>query len=217
MRLSGAQQQPLTSAICTYKLPLAMKDVAYLDRLEQAEALLKPRRIEILRRLAEPRTCTQVAAELGDSPQKVYYHVKRLQQAGLVELVDERRVRGINEGIYRAAAGSYWLSPRLVGTLGPRKAQDAMSLGFLLDLAEELQADLAQLAAARSGVGEPQSEGSDLPSLGIAGEVRLAPEQRAAFLDDLRSALQDVLSRYGGKEGPAFRIALACYPKGEPA
>jgi DNA-binding transcriptional ArsR family regulator len=184
-----------------------MQEVAYLDRLDQAEALLKPRRIEILRRLAEPRTCTQVAAELGDSPQKVYYHVKRLQQAGLVELVDERRVRGINEGIYRAVAGSYWLSPRLVGTLGPRKAQDAMSLGFLLELAEELQADLAQLAAT----------GNELPSLGIAGEVRLAPEQRAAFLDDLRDALQGVLTRHGGKEGQAFRIALACYPKGDPA
>jgi DNA-binding transcriptional ArsR family regulator len=191
-----------------------MKEVAYLDRLDQAEALLKPRRIEILRRLAEPRTCTQIAGELGDSPQKVYYHVKRLQQAGLVELVDERRVRGINEGIYRAVAGSYWLSPRLVGTLGPRTAQDAMSLGFLLDLAEELQADLAQLAARRSGAGDGEGE---LPSLGIAGEVRLAPEQRAAFLDDLRDALQGVLTRYGGKEGQAFRIALACYPKGDPA
>jgi DNA-binding transcriptional ArsR family regulator len=191
-----------------------MKDVVYLDRLEQAEALLKPRRIEILRRLAEPRTCTQIAAELGDSPQKVYYHVKRLQQAGLVELVDERRVRGINEGIYRAVAGSFWLSPRLVGTLGPRNVQDAMSLGFLLDLAEELQADLAQLAATRS---EPRDDASQLPSLGIAGEVRLAPEHRAAFLDDLNSALQGVLTRYGGKEGEAFRIALACYPKGDPA
>jgi hypothetical protein len=74
--------------------------------------------------------------------------------------------------------------------------------------------------------GEPAAEGrggaqpadvSELPSLGIAGEVRLAPERRAAFLDDLRAALQDVLTRYGGKEGQAFRIALACYPKGDPA
>jgi DNA-binding transcriptional ArsR family regulator len=182
-----------------------MQDVAYLDRLEQAEALLKPRRIEIMRRLAEPRTCTQVATELGETPQKVYYHVKRLQEAGLVELVDERRVRGITEGIYRAVAETYWLSPRLVGTIGRRRATDELSLGFLLDLAEELQADLAALAAA----------GSHDPSLGIAGEVRLAPEQRAAFLDDLRGALQGVLTRYGGGEGDPFRIALACYPRGD--
>jgi DNA-binding transcriptional ArsR family regulator len=182
-----------------------MQDVAYLDRLEQAEALLKPRRIEILRRLAEPRTCTQVATELGETPQKVYYHVKRLQEAGLVELVDERRVRGITEGIYRASAGSYWLSPRLVGTLGRRRAQDELSLGFLLDLAESLQADLARLAAAQS----------QEPSLGISGEVRLASEQRAAFLGDLKDALQGVLTRYGGADGQPFRIALACYPRGD--
>ena len=95
-----------------------MREVFYVNRLGQAEALFKPRRVEVLRRLAEPRTCTQLGHELGDSPQKVYYHVKRLQSAGLVELVDERRVRGITEGIYRAAASSYWVSPELVGRVG---------------------------------------------------------------------------------------------------
>jgi peptide subunit release factor 1 (eRF1) len=29
-----------------------MRDVVYLDRIEQAEALLKPQRIEVLRQLA---------------------------------------------------------------------------------------------------------------------------------------------------------------------
>ena len=55
-----------------------MRDVVYLDQIEQAEALLKPQRIEVLRQLAEPRSCTEVAAELDQTPQRVYYHVKRL-------------------------------------------------------------------------------------------------------------------------------------------
>jgi DNA-binding transcriptional ArsR family regulator len=182
-----------------------VQDVCYLERPEQAAVLLKPGRIDILRLLAQPRSCTDVATQLGQAPQKVYYHVKQLQQASLVDLVEERRVRGITEGVYQAAASSYWLSPELVGVLGPRRARDELSLGYLLSLAEELQADLARLAA-KSG---------ERPSLGLSGEVRLRPGQRREFFSDLRDALQELLARYGGDDGDPFRIAFACYPREE--
>ena len=66
----------------TYKTVFAMKDVLYLDHVEQAETLLKPQRIEVLRHLAEPRSCTEVARVLQQSQQRVYYHVRRLVDAG---------------------------------------------------------------------------------------------------------------------------------------
>lgn len=179
-----------------------MRDVVYLDQIEQAEALLKPQRIEVLRQLAEPRSCTEVAAELDQTPQRVYYHVKRLLDASLVSQVSERRVRGIHEGIYQATARSYWLSPRLVGRIGLRQTRDRLSLGYLLDLMEDVQADVAALDLSRS----------DLPSIGVSGDIRVRPEQRAAFLDELQHLLRDLFTRYGGAEGDAFRLALACYP-----
>jgi DNA-binding transcriptional ArsR family regulator len=183
-----------------------MRDVLYLERIEQAETLLKPRRIEVLRQLAEPRSCTELAAQLEQTPQRVYYHVKRLVDAGLVTQVSERRVRGIHEGIYQATARSYWLSPRLVGTIGRRRAQDELSLGHLLSLVEEVQADIGALDRAAP----------ELPSVGVSGEIRLRPEQRQQFLNDLETALQDIFARYGGADGDAFKLAVACYPKGEP-
>ena len=179
-----------------------MRDVVYLDRIEQAETLLKPQRIEVLRELAEPRTCTEVSARLGQTPQRVYYHVKRLVEAGLVDQVAERKVRGIHEGIYQAAARSYWLSPRLVGRIGLRKTRDEMSLGYLLDLMEEVQADVAAL----------DRTAPELPSVGVSGELRLRPDQRQQFFDDLRTVLQDLFTRYGGAEGDRFKLAVACYP-----
>jgi DNA-binding transcriptional ArsR family regulator len=181
----------------------AMRDVLYLEQIEQAETLLKPQRVEVLRQLAEPHTCTEIAAELGQTPQRVYYHVKRLVDAGLVELVSERRVRGITEGTYQAAARSYWLSPRLVGRLGLRRTQDELSLGYLLDLMEEVQADVAAL----------DRQAPELPSIGVSGEIRVRPEERQQFMDDLRTALQGLFTRYGGAEGDAFKLAVACYPK----
>lgn len=42
-----------------------MRDLLYLERVEQAETLLKPQRVEVLRHRAEPRSCTAVAARLG--------------------------------------------------------------------------------------------------------------------------------------------------------
>ena len=183
-----------------------MRDVLYLEEREQAETLLKPQRIEVLRQLAEPRTCTEIAGRLEQTPQRVDYHVRRLVEAGLVELVSERRVRGITEGIYQAAARSYWLSPRLVGRIGGlRRAQDELSLGHLLDLMEEVQADVAAL----------DRSAPELPSIGVSGEIRVPAERRQEFLHDLQSTLQDLFARYGGAEGDAFKLAVACYPKGE--
>jgi DNA-binding transcriptional ArsR family regulator len=182
-----------------------MRDVLYLDQLEQAETLLKPQRIEVLRQLAEPRSCTEVATRLDQTPQRVYYHVKRLVDAGLVTQVSERKVRGIHEGIYQASARSYWLSHRLVGTIGLRRAQDELSLGHLLDLVEEVQADIGALDRTTP----------ERPSIGVSGEIRLRPEQRQEFLDDLKTMLQDLFTRYGGAEGDAFKLAVACYPRGE--
>jgi DNA-binding transcriptional ArsR family regulator len=181
-----------------------MRDVLFLEQIDQAEALLKPQPIEVLRQLAEPRTCTEVALRLGQTPQRVYYHVKRLVDVGLVDQVSERKVRGIHEGIYQASARSYWVSPRLVGRIGLRKVQDELSLGYLLDLMEDVQADIAAL----------DRTAPELPSIGVSGEIRVLPEHRQEFLNDLQSVLQDLFTRYGGAEGDAFKLAVACYPKG---
>lgn len=181
-----------------------MLDTLYIDTVEQADALLKPKRVEVLHQLAEPRTCTQIGQTLGDTPQAVYYHVKRLQAASLVELVEEHRVRGITEGVYRSVARSFWVSPTIVGRLGdPRPREALLGLGFLLDLSEQMQRDLATLA----------TRPATLPSFGIAGDIRLAPEDGAAFVAELQRAFGEVLERYSGGEGHAFRLTLACYPK----
>jgi len=67
---------------------------------------------------------------------------------------------------------------------------------------EDVQADVAALDLSRP----------DLPSIAVSGDIRVRPERRAAFLDELQHVLQDLFTRYGGAEGDAFRVALACYP-----
>lgn len=190
-----------------------MRDVLLVDRVDQAAALLKPLRLELLRRLAEPRSCPELAKALGESTQKLNYHVRVLEEAGLVERVGGRRVRGLVEGVYRARAGSYWLSPDLVGRIGGgRRARDRFSLGFVLSLAEELQADLAGLAQ--------EADEAELPTLGVSAEIEFrGVDERAAFMQELQDAMSALAVKYGAAEGVAegepFRLVLACYPRRE--
>jgi predicted ArsR family transcriptional regulator len=90
-----------------------MQEVHFIEHVDEAAEVLKPARIEILSRLSSPRTCPELAKELGMTTQKVNYHMNVLREAGLVRLVEERRKRGTVEGIYLAVAKSFWFSPRL--------------------------------------------------------------------------------------------------------
>ncbi len=190
-----------------------MQDVLYVEVADQAGALLHPLRIEVLKKLAEPRSCPEVAKELGETSQKIYYHVKILESAGLIEKVEERRVRGIMEGIYLARAKSYWLSPSLAGRVGgaPR-ARDQLSLGFLLGLAEEIHGDVARL-------GERTQDGEAVSSLGLSFQIELEnAEARARFLQELQETFQGLARKYAARdstEARGFQVSVVCYPRPE--
>lgn len=184
-----------------------MQDTLLLDRIDQAYALLQPARLDVLRQLAEPRSCPQVAAALGLTTSRVHYHVKVLEKAGLVERVAERRVRAVVEGVYQAAARSYWLSAGLVGRLGGARAtREVASHEYLFGLAEELQADLGSLAEADA-------------TFGITAEIDLPTDRRAEFLAEAQAALTALAERYGAAPGgarAAYRLRAACYPVPRP-
>ncbi len=186
-----------------------MQDLLYIHDAAQAAALLQPLRMQLLKRMGEPCSCPELAGALGLTTQKVNYHVRKLTDAGLVEKVRERRVRGILEGVYQARAASYWLSPRLVDRIGGAgNARERLSLGFLLNLAEELQEDIGRLA---------ERAGGDVASMGLSAEIELAnPKRRNEFRKDVEQTFQRLAHKYGA-QGPrkrksqSYRLMLACY------
>jgi DNA-binding transcriptional ArsR family regulator len=190
-----------------------MQDVLYIEQAEQALPLLKPLRAEILQQLAEPRTCLDLAEIFESTPQKIYYHIKELEKAGLVKKVSETRVRGVVEGHYQAKARSYWLSPKLVGQIGsPRQAQDQASLRVLLSLAEDIHRDVGKL-------GERSATGQTIPSLSLDASIYLpSGDRRVEFLGEVQNLFQTLAEKYSlpaddPLPGETFRLVLACYPK----
>ena len=127
-----------------------MQSVLLIDDVARADVLMRPGRVDLLLRLAEPRSCADVAEDMGSTPQRVYYHVKALEGANLVDKVSETQVRGFREASYQAVARSYWLSPRLVQLSGGARAtRDRLSRNYLLNLAEEFHIEVGRLGAHR--------------------------------------------------------------------
>lgn len=82
-----------------------MKAIKHIDDPRYVKAMSHPLRVRILamldERMASPN---QLATWLHTSLGTVAYHVRTLEQLGLIELVDETRVRGAIEHHYRSRA-----------------------------------------------------------------------------------------------------------------
>ncbi len=186
-----------------------MEQVKYIEDLQQVRALFKPLRLEIIRQLTDPRTCSDLAETFGVSPQNIYYHVKILERARLVEKIAEHRVRGVMQGIYQATAHSYWLSPQIARQIGGReRVMDQMSSGYLLGLAEQTYFEVGSLADTRG----------EMPTLGISAQIELVNSvDRSAFLEELQSMLKTLARKYGvsaeaSPHSDIYRLMVASYP-----
>ncbi|WP_241255871.1 ArsR/SmtB family transcription factor, partial [Candidatus Protofrankia californiensis] len=117
-----------------------MLDVAVIEDPAAAEVSLDPVRARLLAALAEPGSATTLAAQTGLTRQKINYHLRTLEQHGLVELVEERRKGNCTERVLRATASSYVISPAALADVAPDpdRARDETSARWMLALASRL-------------------------------------------------------------------------------
>ena len=92
-----------------------MLDVEVIEEPAAAAAALDGIRAALLAELAEPASATELAGRVGQSRQKVNYHLKILESHGLVEAAGERRWGGLTERLLVATAASYAVSPQALG------------------------------------------------------------------------------------------------------
>jgi DNA-binding transcriptional ArsR family regulator len=186
--------------------------VSVLQSLDTAAAVLEVTRLRILERLREPDSAAGVARSLGLPRQRVGYHVRALQEAGLLQSVGERRTRGTVERLLQATARSYVISPEALGQLGATRAevQDRFSSAYQVAAVARALRDLAILQAGAAQAGKK------LPTLTLETEVRFAsPADQSAFATELTETVLRLASRYHRPEadkGRSFRFVLAGHP-----
>ncbi|MGL5244429.1 MAG: ArsR/SmtB family transcription factor, partial [Sarcina sp.] len=86
-----------------------MRDVVSLTTLEQIKAYSDPYRLKIitfLRNNREAATVKEIADFFGEVPAKVHYHIKKLEKAGILELVRTKEIKGIIAKYYYLTAES---------------------------------------------------------------------------------------------------------------
>ncbi|WP_054956524.1 ArsR/SmtB family transcription factor [Paenibacillus dakarensis] len=73
--------------------------------VEQSKLLGSAQRIKIIGAIADTaKTAKQVADELGQSPGSTHYHIQKLHDGGLIDLVETRTTGGIVEKYYMSKA-----------------------------------------------------------------------------------------------------------------
>jgi DNA-binding transcriptional ArsR family regulator len=176
------------------------------------QALAHPIRVQALEALREPASAATVARRIGLPRQKVNYHLKELERAGLITQVGERRVGNFVESLYRAVARTFIVSPEVAWADARRldTLHSQHSLETLVLLGERLQHDAAAL------LDRAAFDGEQVPSASVVAEARFASEgERESFFREYVKATARLLEQYGNKRGSPYRVVLAAYPDTE--
>jgi DNA-binding transcriptional ArsR family regulator len=190
--------------------PVSLQVVADPARAARA---LSPIRRRALAALAEaPDSATGLAARLGTTRQLLNYHLRELEKAGYLELVEERRKGNCVERVMRAKARHWLIDPGALAGLadGPLPPADRFSADYLVALAARAIREVAGLTrkAARSK--------KRLATLALDAEVRLArPAGFPAFAEELGRAVAEVIARHHDDDAPGgrrFRIVAGAWP-----
>lgn len=189
-----------------------MFEVAVIEDPAAAAVGLDPVRARLLAELAEPGSATTLAARVGLARQKVNYHLRALEQVGLVELVEERRKGNMTERVLRATAASYVISPSALAAVQPDPGRfpDRLSARWLLALAARLVRDVGTL------LGGAAQAGKRVATFAIDAEVRFASAaDRSAFAEELAGAVTALVAKYHDASAPGgrpHRIVVAVHP-----
>ena len=189
-----------------------MLDVEVIDDPAAAVVALDPVRARLLAELAEPGSAATLAPRVGLTRQKVNYHLRTLEAHGLLQPAGERRWGGLTERLLVATAASYVVSPAALGDAAgdPARTADRLSARYLIALGARLLREVAALAR------RADREGRRLATLGLDAEIRFrSAAERAAFADDLTSAVTALVSRYHDEAAPGgrrHRLVVAAHP-----
>ena len=81
-----------------------------LTTIEEIKAYNEPYRMKILLtllKLERPATGKEIADEMNETPAKVHYHIKKMEKAGILELVDTKEINGIVAKYYEPTAKEF--------------------------------------------------------------------------------------------------------------
>jgi DNA-binding transcriptional ArsR family regulator len=196
--------------------------VALLDEPDRLRVGLSPIRRRLLERLRQPASATQLASELAMGRQRINYHLRALEKAKLVDLVEERQRRGCIERILIARAQAFIVDPGVMtaktgshssATLAvSRTAQDKFSAEHLIDTAADVVRDVTRMRV------QAEKQGARLLTFTMEADVSFA---EPGDLERFTTAVAELVAREAAKYhapggGRRYRVVIGGHPSPRP-
>ncbi|MGJ6968281.1 helix-turn-helix domain-containing protein [Streptosporangium sp. G11] len=205
-------------------------EMTLMDEPDRLRVALTPIRRRLLGRLREPASAVQLAAEFDLPRQRVGYHLRVLEEAGLIELVEERPRRGFVERVMRVTANAFLVDPGVLAQAdegdrageagdgggatgaaevaeGFRRVADQYAAEHLVEVAADTVRDVTRMAAAAD------RQGVRLLTFTLEARVRFAePGDVHDFTDALADALSQVAARFDTPGGRPYRLVAGGHP-----
>jgi DNA-binding transcriptional ArsR family regulator len=183
-----------------------------IDNIETLRLLTEPLRMRVMNAFADTPATTsmtvkQLSAKLDLRPTRLYYHVKLLEEHGLLRVASSRVVSGIIEKSYVLVARSITVDPALLKvSVAGREATAATVMALMQATASEI-ADSLETAAGQADAELRQMR------IGKSGS-HLSAEAHAEFLKRLNELVEEFDDKYGtpGDLPPNRALFVAYYP-----
>jgi DNA-binding transcriptional ArsR family regulator len=191
--------------------------VALLDEPDRLRVGLTPIRRRLLERLRQPASATQLASELAMGRQRVNYHLRALEKAKLVDLVEERQRRGCVERILIARAQAFIVDPAVMaaktGSGSPaslgvsRVAQDKFSAEHLIDTAADMVRDVTRMRV------QAEKQGARLLTFTMQTDVSFAePGDLERFTTTVAEFIVREAAKFHTPGGRRYRVVIGGHP-----
>ena len=180
-----------------------MLDVEVIEDPAAAVVALEPVRSRLLAELSEPASAAALALRLGIPRQKINYHLRALEEHGLVRVAESRKWGGLTERRLVATASSYLVAPGALGPVAadPDRTVDRLSASYLIALAARVVREVSAL------VRRARETEKRLATLSLDTEIRFrTAADRAAFSTDLTEAVTALAARYHDESAPGGRL-----------
>ena len=181
---------------------------ALIEDADRALLALDPVKRRLLEALREPGSAASLAKRLALPRQQLGYHLRALEQAGLVRLVEERKRRGFVERVLVAMAREYVLDPTMLAGSHAVEAQDRHAAAHLVQAAGMVVREVTRMRSAAEAAGQR------LLTFTIEAEVGFEkPQDFEDFSDALAKAVANLAARYApGQERRGYHLIVGAHP-----
>lgn len=187
---------------------VGVDDVRVLADAAAVEVALDPIRAAILDALTEPGSAATIAAAIGQTRQKVNYHLRALEAHGLVQPAESRAWGGITERFVRRSARRLVVSPGVLqrAAIDPEQIADRLSAGYLIAVNARAVSELGGIVESAGAARVPTLTIDAVIGFGSAAD-------RAAFAAELQSTVASLVARYHQDDGRPHRLTVSSYPR----